>query len=327
MSAGRGKGKRREEHEEHVNHERWLVSFADMMTLLMVLFIVLFAISQVDAKKFAALASGLASGFGSEMNVVNVGGTGVTPESGQVPEPLDIIGQMGPGAPQAVQPGATDADEARAKALLDARARADADATVREARAELDRLDDVKASIEAALAGKGLSDAVKFTVTERGLDVVLVADDLFFRNNSAELQGRGQAVLDALAAPLADIDHDLAVEGHANHLALRGGRYQSNWELSAARAGSVVRFLAAHGIDPTRMSATGFADTRPLVPTSDPTALTTNRRADVLVVSKARPEVRALLPALATGAKEAATPEPAAAPAKAAPAPAADDGH
>src|SRR5689334_4853477 len=81
--------------EEHENHERWLVSYADMMTLLMVLVIVLFAISQVDQKKFAALKDGLTSGFGATVNVPVSGGTGITQTDGVVPAPIDVGAGLG----------------------------------------------------------------------------------------------------------------------------------------------------------------------------------------------------------------------------------------
>jgi chemotaxis protein MotB len=91
----------------------------------------------------------------------------------------------------------------------------------------------------------------------------------------------------------------LRVEGHANHLPVSaGGPWPSNWELSGYRASTVLRYLAADGIPERRMSATGYSSTRPLVPESDPTALSVNRRVDIVVLSTASAEANALLPGI-----------------------------
>src|SRR6476646_7784147 len=91
----RGMARKKHHEEEHVNHERWLVSYADMMTLLMVLFIVMFAISAVDQRKFAALKDGLTSGFGATATAPVSGGQGLIDNDGVVPAPLDLSVGMG----------------------------------------------------------------------------------------------------------------------------------------------------------------------------------------------------------------------------------------
>src|SRR4051794_37528300 len=94
MSSGSGHGKRHieEEHEEHENHERWLVSYADMMTLLMVLFIVMFAISQVDQRKFAALKTGLEAGFGTPVAMMPGGDAMLDPGGNVAPDSVNLAG-------------------------------------------------------------------------------------------------------------------------------------------------------------------------------------------------------------------------------------------
>ena len=106
-------------------------------------------------------------------------------------------------------------------------------------------------------------------------------------------------IASAIAPTLRDVPNDLGVEGHANHLPVTpGGPWPSNWELSAYRATTVVRYLTGDGVPGTRMVANGYSDTRPLVPPSDPSSITVNRRVDVVVLSDASAEANALLPGI-----------------------------
>jgi chemotaxis protein MotB len=286
--AGHGGGRRGGAHEEeHENHERWLVSYADMMTLLMVLFIVLFAISQVDQKKFAALKDGLAQGLGSTTNVVVSGGTSINSTDGVAPAAVNIGGS---GAAQSPAKGAQQSPSGAGSAKDNLAA----------ARREAANLAAIERKISAALRAKGLDDSVRFKVTDRGLVVALVSDDVFFANASADLRPKGRVVLRAVGPVLRTVTQDIAVEGHANHLALRSSAYPSNWELSAARAGSVVRYLQSDdGLAATRLSATGFGSSRPLYPSSDPKAIRFNRRVDVVLLSDQPSAVRSLVPKIA----------------------------
>jgi len=286
--AGHGGGRRGAAHEEeHENHERWLVSYADMMTLLMVLFIVLFAISQVDQKKFAALKDGLAQGLGSTTDVVVSGGTSINQTDGVAPAAVNIGGA---GAAQSSTKAAQQAPSGAGSAKD----------TLAAAKREAANLAAIERKISAALRAKGLDDSVRFKVTDRGLVVALVSDDVFFANASADLRPKGRVVLRAIGPVLRTVSQDIAVEGHANHLALRSSAYPSNWELSAARAGSVVRYLQSDdGLAAERLSATGFGSSRPLYPSSDRRSIQVNRRVDVVLVSDQPSAVRSLVPKIA----------------------------
>jgi chemotaxis protein MotB len=285
-------GRRRKKHhqeEEHENHERWMVSYADMMTLLLVLFIVLFAMSQVDKAKFAALASGLAETFGAPITPM----PGTTPESSvldALPAPVNIAGGIAPQRPAA----RAEVDAAAAQAAAERAKRVAA-----EAQSAYDDLAAVRERIEAALAAAGHSGAARFEIDERGLVVHIVADEVLFDAERADLRPEGAQILGAIAPTLRDLPHQLAIEGHANHLPVSpGGPWPSNWELSAYRATTVVRYLAGDGVPEKRMSGNGYSSTRPLVPESDPNAVAVNRRVDIVVLSTASAEANALLPGL-----------------------------
>ncbi|MDP5184327.1 flagellar motor protein MotB [Blastococcus sp. BMG 814] len=285
---GRRRAKKHEE-EEHENHERWLVSYADMMTLLLVLFVVLYAMSQVDQAKFAALAKGLSQTLGTPINVQPAS----TPEGSVLdglPGAVDIASAI-PSDPTVQQ---AEVDKAAAQAAADR-----AERLAAEAKAAYDELAAARDAIEAALAAAGYAGAARYEIDERGLVVHIVADQVLFDAEQAVLRPEGRAILSAIAPTLGRLPNQLGVEGHANHLPVTvGGPWPSNWELSATRATTVVRYLAADGVPQPRLSATGYSSTRPLVPESDPTALTVNRRVDVVVLSTASAEANALLPGL-----------------------------
>lgn len=290
MSTGHGRRrKKHEEHEEHENHERWLVSGFDMMTLLFVLFVVLFAMSKVDEQKFAALAKGMADAFGGPIAVT----PGPTPEGSVLdglPGAIDIASAIPPDP--TVQQAQIDA--AAAAAALE-RSERIAD----EARSAYDELAAARDKLAAALAAAGYPDAARFEIDERGLVVHIVADAVLFDAEQAVLRPEGQAILRAVAPPLIELPNVLRIEGHANHLPVTaGGPWPSNWELSGYRASTVLRYLAGGGVPEERMSATGYSSTKPLVPITDPTAISVNRRVDVVVLSTASAEANALLPGI-----------------------------
>jgi chemotaxis protein MotB len=285
---GRKRPKKHEE-EEHENHERWLVSYADMVTLLMCLFIVLFAMSQVDKAKFAALSAGLSESFGAPLTVL----PGTTPEGSVLdglPGAVDIASAIPPDP--SVQDAAVDAAAAAAAAERAKRVAA-------EAASAYDELAEARDRIDAALTAAGYAGAARYEIDERGLVVHIVADEVLFDAEQAVLRPEGRIILDAVAPTLIGLPNVLRVEGHANHLPVSaGGPWPSNWELSGYRASTVLRYLAADGIPERRMSATGYSSTRPLVPESDPTALSVNRRVDIVVLSTASAEANALLPGI-----------------------------
>ncbi|RBY94299.1 flagellar motor protein MotB [Blastococcus sp. TBT05-19] len=288
MSAGHGRRrKKHEEHEEHENHERWLVSGFDMMTLLFVLFVVLYAMSKVDEQKFAALAKGMAEAFGGPVTVQPA----PTPDGSVLdglPGVIDIASAIPPD-PTVEQ---AQIDKAAAAAAVQR-----AENIAAEAEEAYDELAAARDKIEAALTAAGYAGAARYEIDERGLVVHIVADQVLFDAEEAVLRPEGREILAAVAPAVTELPNAIGVEGHANHLPVsRGGPWPSNWELSATRATTVVRYLASEGVPEPRLTAVGYSSTRPLVPVSDPNALTVNRRVDVVVLSDASAEANALLP-------------------------------
>jgi chemotaxis protein MotB len=251
------KRKKHEEHEEHVNHERWLVTYADMITLLMVLFIVLFSMSQVDLAKFQKLKTSLAGAFGGETPIP--GGDG----------PLDA------GASPIAMP--TIAQQAQ-QALASQRAQQAA------AAAEHASLEHTRQQVGNELERVGLGGAVRLRVEPRGLVVSIASDRVLFSAGEAALRPEGRRVLDQLAKSLVALPNAIEVQGHTDSVPI-DGFFASNWELSTARATTVLRALVAHGMPPSRVSASGFADQRPIASNATPAGRARNRRVEIIVAA------------------------------------------
>ncbi|MGH8890551.1 MAG: OmpA/MotB family protein [Acidothermaceae bacterium] len=283
MSSTRPARRRRpvEEEEHEANHERWLLTYADMITLLMVLFIVLFAISVVDKKKFAELADGLSHNLDATTKVLPAG-TGVM-DGGN--SPVNDQGQLAGSPPGAIAP-VPQVDLAQPISPEQAQ-ELKQDATKQNLlKQEQQSLAEAEKQIEAALQAKGLTNSAKLQITSRGLVVSIVTDQVLFDTGQAELKPVGQQVLDAVAPALRNLPNEVSVEGYTDNVPITGGPFQSNWELSAVRATTVLRYLVANdGLPASRLSATGYADTRPIVPNDSPAHQQQNRRVEVVVLS------------------------------------------
>lgn len=287
--------------EEHVNHERWLLTYSDMITLLMVLFIVLFAMSTIDAQKFDELKDSLVGAFGGAPAVL----TSNSPQGSTDainPQAIDLqsnvasagitsAGQTSTSAQpsqQAIQQAVEQADRAKASQEVQA------------AQQEVAMLRALAQRMSNALKAAGLGGAAQFSIDSDGLVVTIVTNSVVFGGNSAVLLPAGQRIIDAIAPTLASVPNMLDVSGDTNQLAVSTGAYPSGWELSSARASSVVRYLAGqHGLAERRFTVLGYSDQRPLVPPSDPTSVERNRRVEVTVMSTQPADVRTLLPSVA----------------------------
>lgn len=267
MSTAR-RGRRIQDDDAHDEpDERWAVSYADMVTVLMCLFIVMFAVSTVDKGKFEQLANSLAAGFGQE----DVGKGADDVDEGLVIPP-DLRDENG-------------VEDLTGRAVV-----------------EFESLEELKEQMYSALAAQGLQDTVAFVIDERGLKVGLVGAETFFDNNSTSLSPKADAVLNAIGDVLLGVENEVSVEGHADHR-VSASPFPTNWELSGGRATQVARFLVEHeGIAGPRVRATGFSDTRPVVQGDTIEALASNRRVDIVIESSEEERVRALIPALSTAA-------------------------
>ncbi len=280
------RSRRREVHEEeHANHERWLLTYSDMITLLMVLFIVLFAISQVDQKRFDQLKQGMAAGFGENSSPFQ-GSRAVMPQA-----QLDPVSPAVPLPAQGARPEQVSIQEL----VHQPQPQPERPRAYDEARAEVARLTALRRQIAKVLKQHGYLRDVAMRIDERGLAISLVSRHIVFRANLADLTPRGRKVLDVLSPVLRGLPNQIDVDGHTNQVKVKPKYYPTDWELSAARAVTVLRYLDEHGrLSGSRLSAVAYGHERPLIDPTKPGSQALNKRVDIVVLSTAPEDTRKL---------------------------------
>ncbi|NUM54541.1 MAG: OmpA family protein [Candidatus Hydrogenedentes bacterium] len=241
-------------HEEHENDERWLITYADLITLLMVFFVVMYSMSRTDAEKFKALASGLSHVFGKP--ALSSVGTGGQPISGNSILPNKADGDARHGTRNKGSEG--DVRTRRIKAL--------------------------KNDLDALMAKRGLSESVTTKVDPKGPKLVMeLSDSLLFDPGSAELTPAAVELLKPVAEVLGARDYNIHVEGHTDNVPI-SGTYKNNFELSTARAVNVIMALTdAAGLPPDMFSASGYGEYRPVATNDTPEGRSKNRRVDFVI--------------------------------------------
>jgi chemotaxis protein MotB len=237
--------KKHEEHEEH-HDERWLVSYADFITLLMVLFVILYSMGQVDVKKYQSLANSMRTAFtlGGPSQVVDgqIDQAGGTSEDGTA-KPIVV-----PGIPE----GPTQSEE-------------------------------VAGELTSMLASQNLGNAVSVQTNIEGV-LISLSERLIFKEGQSELPVDAYPVLDTIAEMLRPIENQVRLVGHTNNIPSANPAYPTNWELSLARALSVAKYLMNAGIAPDRFIISGSGEYDPLFPNDTPQHLELNARVEIVIL-------------------------------------------
>jgi len=258
-----------EEHEEHVNHEAWVIPYADMLTLLMALFLVMWATGQTDMNKMKQVSAGFADSLGIVGNGQGVGGAGIlegAPETKKADAKIDLKPTVGSEALQALE------------TLNEMQQQQQEAAT---------QLDGIEKAITDNAAQTGQTGELAFRDEGRGLIVSIVADGVLFDPGSDQLRPEGRQVLDNVAGVLNQAPNKIAIEGHTDDRPISTLRFPSNWELSSGRAIAVLNYLVnVHRIDPKRMSASGYGDQQPIASNADEAGRAKNRRVEIAVLTE-----------------------------------------
>ena len=259
---------RRKKPAAHANHERWLVSYADFITLLFAFFVVLYASSQVDNRKVAQVAAAIEGGF-QRMGVFSGTAAGPVvraenaPPSGAVPPLL-----TGPELDRVVS-------SLSGKELMAGRGGVAAS--------------EVKHQLEEVLGKELREHHVDLRVTADGL-VVSLREVGFFNSGEAVLLSQAEPTLAHVASVLAARNFEIRVEGHTDDVPIHNSTYRSNWDLSTARATEVVNMLVSkYDFNPQRISVAGYAQYRPIASNDTEEGRRKNRRIDLVIVSAAPP--------------------------------------
>ncbi len=270
--AGHGKRRGRRgggDHAEEHADERWLLTYADMITLLMALFIVMWSMSTVNTSKFEALSKSLENAFSGQIlpggEAIMANGAGSEAERPAPTPPLPAITPLTP---------ATSPQEAAERAV----------AAGADQREEQD-LQALKRRVDEVAAAKGLASEVQTEVARRGLVVRVLTDRVLFDSGSAVLRPGADGLLTDLAAVLkTDVRHPIQVEGNTDSVPVSGGSFPSNWELSTDRAAAVVRAFIRRDVAPDRLTALGHADRRPVASNATDAGRRRNRRVELVLL-------------------------------------------
>ena len=265
---------RKKKHPEPSNHERWLVSYADFITLLFACFVVMFAASNSDQKKAGQVAKAVQEAF-KHMAVFTPAGK-VVPlyDSGGLPsDDNTAIGNTYAGfdATQLVN----SASPGKGGKV---------------------RLSNVKVQLEIILKNEISNRNIHLSEDSRGLTISL-AEAGFFDPGSAVINTKALAAVDSIAATLQPLTYSIRVEGHTDNTPIHTPQFPSNWELSTTRATFLLQYLISNGkISPRRLSAVGYGEYHPIAPNNTPEGRAANRRVDIVLLASAaekqEPELR-----------------------------------
>lgn len=268
---------RKKKHEEHVNHEAWAIPYADLLTLLLAFFVVMYAISSRDAGKYRVMADAMVTAFGGTprtISQVQVGNQQVHGAQNDAASAIDARSMTGSRANDPAQLSAVTAQMRQPISFRD---------TVRleQAARQLQTISERINRVLAPLIERGV---ITVRQTELWIEVE-INSDILYPTGSARLDPIAQQTLGSLAEVLADVPNLLRVEGHTDNMPIATTLYPSNWELSAARAASVVHLFADNGVSPSRLAMVGYGEFRPREDNIDTEGRNRNRRVMVVILA------------------------------------------
>jgi chemotaxis protein MotB len=268
--------RRKRKEEEHENHERWLVSYADFITLLFAFFTTLYAISTVDAQKMGKMVVSMRASFDSAMF-----------HPGSRTLSLSQTGGIDNVASREVLERSVQNKINSEKGIGTKRALYQPMKEVLNGEKAMERL---KKEIEALVGSGFLKGMVRAHVEPRGL-VISLGEAGLFDTGSDQIKPQGRILLDTVAKGLVSLGNYIRVEGHTDNVPISNFRFPSNWELSTARATAMVSYLmSSSGLRPELLSATGYAEYRPSESNDTEMGRAQNRRVDIVVLNPAAAE-------------------------------------
>jgi chemotaxis protein MotB len=278
---------RKHKHEEHTNHEAWAIPYADLLTLLLAFFVVMYAISSVNAGKYRVLSDSLFAAFRGAprtMQPIQVGEKQVG--SGADLQTSIVQQAMLEGQPRSIL--AVKADPGSSKVTgnptVEPKVQSIAPKINALSTAASQALQKVADQVEHAMDDLVKDNLVVVRRSDFWIEVE-IKTDLLFPSGSAHLGTNAVGVIERLADSLAPFPNNIRVEGYTDNVPIKNLQFYSNWELSAARAGSVVRVLAKRGVDPVRLAVVGYGEQRPVQANDTAQGRNANRRVVIVILS------------------------------------------
>lgn len=279
---------RKKKHEEHVNHEAWAIPYGDLVTLLLALFVVLYSMSSVNEGKYRVLSDSLNAAFHGKPRAsrpIQIGSRAQQNASlSQKINPIvqDSTTTSGPNSKSNEHSSADRRDPGvdfgQIKTLLDTSQRGGHPAS---------NLNRIASAVRGSLGSLIDRKLISVRQSETWLEIE-IRTDILFASGAAQLSDSAVPILAQIAESLNEFPNLIRIEGHTDNVPISTAAFPSNWQLSSARAASVVRLLAEHGVDPVRMSVVGFAEYHPVA--SNDTVDGRNRNRRVLMVILGREE-------------------------------------
>jgi chemotaxis protein MotB len=270
---------RHKKHEDHVNHEAWAIPYGDLITLLLAFFVVMYALSSVNEGKYRVLSDSLVAAFRAQpksLEPVQIGepnrsqgSADLRMERTLVPLEIDNVMQI----ENQVVERSREWEAMRAMGMLPE----EIDETMAGIRELTELISEELQSLVAA-------DEVRLRASDFWLEIE-INSGVLFPTASADLTEAAKPIVERLGSILATTDSRVHVEGHTDDVPIERIEFPSNWELSAARAATVVRLFADAGVDPHRMAALGFGEYQPAAGNETLEGRAANRRVVVVVTA------------------------------------------
>lgn len=260
---------RKKKHAEHANHERWLVSYADFITLLFAFFVVMFASSQVDKRKVGKIALAVQVAF-QQLGVFEASNSKM-PLSETEPMPFSDV--------QLAENSVRTADVGRLVDVPNAKGFHGPHGLV------VPGPSNIQKELEEALAKEIGQNSVSISLRREGL-VISLREVGFFDSGSATLKPEALKAIDKIVSVLSNQPQYLRIEGHTDNIPIHTAQFASNWELSTARSTAMISlFMDRYGFDPSRLAAAGYAEFHPVASNDNPEGRGLNRRVDIVLLN------------------------------------------
>jgi chemotaxis protein MotB len=289
--AGHGRRGRRGAAAEVENEERWLLTYADMLTLLFALFMVLFSISSVNISKYQVLQQSLKAAFSGSIlpggrSILQSGSESTsahTPATAEIPSLVPLTPT--PTSHSSTSTGSANSSTS-AQSQQAALSSADLQAALNSMAASVSEQNDfvsLQRKLDFYAQTHGFRKDVQATIERRGLVVNVLTDKLLFASGEASLQTAGLPLLNEIGQLLnVDKTHPIIVEGYTDNQPIASEEFPSNWELSTARATNVVRYLISQGVNANRLGAAGYAALHPIASNATAAGRALNRRVEIV---------------------------------------------
>ncbi|MEO9256040.1 MAG: OmpA family protein [Tepidiformaceae bacterium] len=232
--------KKAPEPEKPENHERWIVSYADMLTLLFALFVVLYATSDANPNKLKQVKNSIDRAFSVGIKDGDNGASVIFDSGGGLTDGINAV---------------------KSRNLID-----------------------ISKSIDDFTTNNKLNGRIQVRSDAQSITISL-QDNMLFDSGSADLKPGSQDVLAEVASALKGLPNEMRIEGHTDNVPVNSADFTNNWDLSAARASRVLRFVSdSGGLDQSKLVLAGYADTRPIADNNTPEGRAANRRADIVII-------------------------------------------